>query len=80
MRNPYGDGAAAPRIVRILREVELGHAPGAEAIRRPAVTLAVLASRKGYLKVLGAFIQAALMRGHGVVLSMTPTRKNRGRR
>ena len=24
MRNPYGDGAAAPRIVRILREVELG--------------------------------------------------------
>jgi UDP-N-acetylglucosamine 2-epimerase (non-hydrolysing)/GDP/UDP-N,N'-diacetylbacillosamine 2-epimerase (hydrolysing) len=24
MRNPYGDGAAAPRIVRVLREVELG--------------------------------------------------------
>jgi UDP-hydrolysing UDP-N-acetyl-D-glucosamine 2-epimerase len=24
MRNPYGDGAAAPRIVRILREIELG--------------------------------------------------------
>jgi UDP-N-acetylglucosamine 2-epimerase (non-hydrolysing)/GDP/UDP-N,N'-diacetylbacillosamine 2-epimerase (hydrolysing) len=24
LRNPYGDGAAAPRIARILTEVELG--------------------------------------------------------
>lgn len=27
MRNPYGDGAAAPRIVRVLREVDLGRLP-----------------------------------------------------
>jgi UDP-N-acetylglucosamine 2-epimerase (non-hydrolysing) len=27
MRNPYGDGSAAPRIVRVLREVELARLP-----------------------------------------------------
>jgi len=42
------------------------------------VTLAVLASRKGYLKVLGAFIQAALVRGHGVVLLHDPDEKKPG--
>ena len=42
------------------------------------MTLAVLASRKGYLKVLGAFIQAALVRGHGVVLLHDPDEKKPG--
>jgi hypothetical protein len=42
------------------------------------VTLAVLASRKGYLKVLGAFIQAASARGHRVVLLHDPDEKKPG--
>ena len=42
------------------------------------MTLAVLASRKGYLKVLGAFIQAALVRGHRVVLLHDPDEKKPG--
>ena len=42
------------------------------------MTLAVLASRKGYLKVLGAFIQAASARGHRVVLLHDPDEKKPG--
>ena len=42
------------------------------------MTLAVLASRKGYLKVLGSFIQAACDRGHGVVLLHDPDEKKPG--
>jgi hypothetical protein len=42
------------------------------------VTLAVLAARKGYLKVLGSFIQAACDRGHRVVLLHDPDEKKPG--
>jgi hypothetical protein len=42
------------------------------------VTLAVLAARKGYLKVLGSFIQAACDRGHPVVLLHDPDEKKPG--
>lgn len=42
------------------------------------MTLAVLASRKGYLKVLGSFIQAACDRGHRVVLLHDPDEKKPG--
>ena len=42
------------------------------------MTLAVLASRKGYLKVLGSFIQAACDRGHHVVLLHDPDEKKPG--
>lgn len=42
------------------------------------MTLAVLASRKGYLKVLGSFIQAACDRGHDVVLLHDPDEKKPG--
>ena len=40
--------------------------------------LAVLAARKGYLKVLGSFIQAACDRGHQVVLLHDPGEKKPG--
>lgn len=42
------------------------------------MTLAVLAARKGYLKVLGSFIQAACDRGHRVVLLHDPDEKKPG--
>lgn len=42
------------------------------------MTLAVLAARKGYLKVLGSFIQAACDRGHSVVLLHDPDEKKPG--
>lgn len=42
------------------------------------MTLAVLAARKGYLKVLGSFIQAACDRGHPVVLLHDPEEKKPG--
>ena len=42
------------------------------------MTLAVLAARKGYLKVLGSFIQAACDRGHPVVLLHDPDEKKPG--
>ena len=42
------------------------------------MTLAVLAARKGYLKVLGSFIQAACDRGHHVVLLHDPDEKKPG--
>lgn len=42
------------------------------------MTLAILAARKGYLKVLGSFIQAACDRGHRVVLLHDPDEKKPG--
>lgn len=42
------------------------------------MTLAFLASRKGYLKVMGSLIQAALDRGHRVVLLRDPAQKKPG--
>lgn len=42
------------------------------------MTLAFLASRKGYLKVTGSLIQAALDRGHRVVLLRDPGQKKPG--
>jgi hypothetical protein len=42
------------------------------------MTLAVLAARKGYLKVLGSFIQAACDRGHRVVLLHDPDERKPG--
>jgi hypothetical protein len=42
------------------------------------VTLAILAARKGYLKVLGSFIQAACDRGHQVVLLHDPNERKPG--
>ena len=39
------------------------------------MTIAFLASRKGYLKVMGSLIQASLDRGHGVVLLDRDTEK-----
>lgn len=42
------------------------------------MTLAIFASRKGYLKVLGSFIQAACDRGHDVVLLHDPDEKKTG--
>ena len=42
------------------------------------MTLGFLASRKGYLKVMGALIQAALDRGHRVVLLDDPAQKKPG--
>jgi hypothetical protein len=42
------------------------------------VTLAVFAARKGFLKVLGAFIQAACDRGHRVVLLHDPDERKPG--
>jgi hypothetical protein len=42
------------------------------------MTLAFLASRKGYLKVMGSLIQAALDRGHRVVLLRDPRQDKPG--
>lgn len=42
------------------------------------MTLAFLASRKGYLKVMGSLIQAALDRGHRVVLLRDPRQEKPG--
>jgi hypothetical protein len=42
------------------------------------MTLAFLASRKGYLKVMGSLIQAALDRGHPVVLLRDPAQRKPG--
>jgi hypothetical protein len=42
------------------------------------MTLAFLASRKGYLKVMGCLIQAALDRGHRVVLLRDPGQEKPG--
>ena len=42
------------------------------------MTLAVFASRKGHLKVLGSFIQAACDRGHRVVLLHDPDERKPG--
>ena len=40
--------------------------------------LAILAARKGYLKVLGSFVQAACDRGHRIVLLHDPDEKKPG--
>jgi hypothetical protein len=42
------------------------------------MTFALLASRKGYLKVMGSLIQAALTRGHSVVLLSDPDERKPG--
>jgi hypothetical protein len=44
------------------------------------VTIGFLAFRKGYLKVMGALVQAALDRGHGVVLLWDPVEPKPGER
>lgn len=44
------------------------------------MTLGFLALRKGFLKVMGALIQAALDRGHDVVLLWDPVEAKRGER
>jgi hypothetical protein len=60
----------------------MGPALDHEALRRPersrVMTLAFLASRKGYLKVMGSLIQAALERGHRVVLLRDSEQKKPG--
>ena len=40
--------------------------------------IAFLASRKGYFKVMGSLIQAAVDRGHAVVLVRDPTQRKKG--
>ena len=40
--------------------------------------IAFLASRKGYVKVMGSLIQAAVDRGHAVVLVRDPKQRKKG--
>ena len=74
--NPYGDGHAAPPHRQGPRRGRAGPRPAPEASRR--LKIAFLASRKGFLKVTGSLIQAALQRGHEAVLLRDPGEQKPG--
>ena len=76
--NPYGDGHAAPRIARVLARSELGPRLVRKRFVDLAVKIAFLASRKGYLKVMGSLIQAAIDRGHEALLLTDPGERKPG--
>ena len=73
---PTATGTRRPRIAKVLAEVELG--PRLLRKRFVDLKIAFLASRKGFLKVTGSLIQAALERGHEVVLLRDPGEQKPG--
>ena len=79
--NPYGDGRAAPSDRARAPRARARTAAHPQALHRSRVgrlTLGFLVLRKGFLKVMGATIQAALERGHDAVLIWDPVEPKPG--